>query len=101
MTGLGCDNTNVNVGKDHGICTQLRKDHCPFVKIQGCTAHLFNLATKHSFEEFRTLEDFDLFIKSVYKFFSKRPKKILDLEKWFILKNKKYYKLLNIFDIRW
>ena len=101
MIGLGCDNAKVNLGDQNGIAAQLRTNYCPFLKVNGCSAHLFNLATKHAFDGLETLKLFDELMKKIYKFFSKSPKKLLDLQKWFLLKNKKYHKLLNIFDIRW
>ena len=43
--------------------------------------------------------EFDKLVKKIYKPFSKPPKKLLDLQKWSVLKELKYHKLLNIFDI--
>ena len=71
MVALGCDNAQVNMGNLNGIAAQLRNSYCPFLKVNGCSAHLFNLAIKHSFDEYRTLENFDDLIKKVFKFFYK------------------------------
>ena len=101
MVSLGCDNARVNVGTENGIGAYLQKNHCPYLRVYGCSAHLFNLVTKHSYDEYCTLEQYDILIKKIYKFFSKSPKRLLDLERWFCLKSKKYHKLLDIYDIRW
>ena len=101
MVGLGCDNAKVNVGVDNGIAALLKKNYCPYLKLNGCSAHLLTLTIKHAFDEYRTLEAFDEHIKAIYKFFSKSPSRLLDLQKWFQFKGIKYHKLLTIFDIRW
>ena len=101
MVGIGLDNTNSMVGYEAGCGTIIKQEHAPFLEVNGCFGHLFNLSIKHSFDELRHLQEFDLLIKKVYKYFSKAPKKLLDLQKWYTLKGLKYHKLLNIFDIKW
>ena len=101
MVGIGLDNTNSMIGNEAGYAAIIKRVYAPFLHVNGCFGHLFNLTIKHSFEELRHLEEFDILIKKVYKYFSKAPKKLLDLQKWYALKGLKYHKLLNIFDIRW
>ena len=100
LIGFGCDNTNTMVGMENRVARNLIK-FCPYMKLNGCFADLLNMANKHAWDDFNTLKEYDKFLKSIYKFFSKAPKKLLYLRKWFLLRNQKYHKVLNIFDIRW
>ena len=102
IVGLGCDNTNNSmVGEDEGLKGNLKRNYCPYITVNGCFAHLFQLVNKHSFENYNHLVEFDETVNKTYKYFSKSSKKLLDLERWYLLKDLKYHKLLNIFDIRW
>ena len=101
MVGFGSDNTNTMIGDNNGVVGCLQRDLSPFIVANGCFAHLFQLTNKNAYEQYRHLIEFDILVKKVYKFFSKAPKKILDLQKWHVLRGRKYHKLLNIFDIRW
>ena len=101
MIGIGLDNTNSMIGAENVAAAILKKEYAPYLQVNGCFGHLFNLSFKHSFENLRHLQEIDDLIKKVYKYFSKFPKKLLDLEKWFNLKGLKYHKLLTIFDVRW
>jgi len=94
------DNTNVNTDANNGIGVQWSEKYSPYVKPNGCFAHLFNLATEHSFEESSHLRDFDSLVKKKFKRFSKRIKLLLDLQGWHRIKKKKFHKYLTIFDIR-
>ena len=100
MIGFGSDNTNVMVGSHSGLSTLL-KPESPYLVANGCFAHLFQLVNKHSCEQYMSIIEYDKLLKKLYKFFSKSCKTSLDLQKWFAIKNLKYHKLLNIFDIRW
>ena len=71
MVGIGLDNTNVMVGHESGCATIIKTDYAPFVHISGCFGHLFNLTVKHSFEEFRHLQEFDHLIKKRTNIFQK------------------------------
>ena len=100
IVGFGCDNAKVNTGAHNGLISPFQKSS-PFMIGNGCFGHLFALTNKHSFEELNHLNDFDLLIKKGYKYFSKRPKKLIDLQNWYKVKGLKFHKLLNIFDVRW
>ena len=101
MVGFGLDNTNTMIGDNNGVVGCLWRDLLLFIVANVCIAHLFQLTNKNAYEQYRHLIEFDILVKKVDKFFSKVPKKILDLQKWHALQSRNYHKLLNIFDIRW
>jgi hypothetical protein len=53
-------------------------------------AHLLDLSVKDLFDDedgYKHLIEFDSLIKDIYTFFSRSPKKIVDLKKWFLMQN--------------
>ena len=67
---IGFDNTNVNTGSDSGLGT-LMLEISPFLHANGCFAH--------------------------YKYFSKRSKKLLDLQRWFSIFSDRVPKYESLF----
>ena len=92
---------DIEVVHETGCGTIIKQGRALFLEVNGYFGHLFKFSIKHSFNELRHLQEFDHLIKKVYKYFSKAPKKLSDLPKWYTLKELNYHKLLNIFDIRW
>ena len=89
------------IGNENGLGALLRKNYAPYLKLNGCLAHLLNLVNKHSFDQYNTLKGFNELITKVYKSFMNAPKRLLDLERWYLLKNERFHRLLTIYDISW
>ena len=57
--GFGSDNENTMKGEIGGVFSILKKYYCPYILDFGCVAHLLNLATEESYDNFRILLEFD------------------------------------------
>jgi hypothetical protein len=97
---FGSDGASVLQGKKNGVLVQIQRQHAPHCQRMHCVAHRTNLAVEVLLE-FEMISAIEKLLKKLYTYFSKSPKRHLELEKLSELLQSKEGNFLHNVKIQW
>jgi hypothetical protein len=97
---FGSDGASVLQGKKNGVVVQIQGAHAPHCQGMHCVAHRTDLAVE-VLSELDMVSSVEKLLKKLHSYFSKSPKRHLELEKLSELMVSKGGKILNNVKTRW
>jgi hypothetical protein len=97
---FGSDGASVLQGKRNGVTVQIQGMHAPYCQGMHCVAHRIDLVVE-VLSELSMISSIEKLLKKLHSYFSKSPKRHLELEKLAELLHLKGRKILNNIKTRW
>ena len=102
VTGLGVDNTNVNIGEHDSIKSRVLAKE-PKVVVVGCPRHMLHNAAGKAANAFGTVTGFDIedHCVDLYYWFDKSTKRKGSLKEYFEFCDTEYEAVVKYISVRW
>ena len=97
---FGADGASVLQGKRNGVTNKLQVSHAPHMQGMHCVAHRSNLAVQ-CLSDLEMVARIETLLAALHKYFSKSPKRHLELQKLAELLESKGRKILQNVKTRW
>ena len=97
---FGADGASVLQGKRNGVTTKLQVSHAPHMQGMHCVAHRSNLAVQ-CLSDLEMVARIENLLAALHRYFSKSPKRHLELQKLAELLDSKGKKILQNIKTRW
>ncbi|CAF1150096.1 unnamed protein product [Adineta steineri] len=98
LSALGADNTNVNVGENHSVCSLFQEESPDIIK-GNCYSHVLHNSVKHAHPLLPT--DIEKMLLSIYAHFSRSAKRISELKLYYEFYEQDFKVILKHIKIRW
>jgi hypothetical protein len=102
VTGLGVDNTNVNIGEHDSIKSRVLEKE-PNIIVVGCACHMLHNAASKAASAFGRVTGFDIedHCVDLYYWFDKSTKRKGALKEYFEFCNTEYEGVIKYISVRW